>query len=117
MLKRTESKAPVDEDERPVGEIVQQLVDEGKAYAKAEIALARAIAEAKARAAAIPAAYLGAAFLVAQAAILMLAFAVLSALFTWIGPVAASLVTAFLFGGLAYFLAVQAKKRFGDLSK
>ena len=33
-------------DERPIGELFGQLIDEGKAYAKAELGLARASAEA-----------------------------------------------------------------------
>jgi hypothetical protein len=35
-------------DEKPIGELFGQLIDEGKAYAKAELGLAKATAEAKA---------------------------------------------------------------------
>jgi hypothetical protein len=49
-------------EERPIGELFGQLIDEGKAYAKAELGLAKASAEAKADAAKKPA-LLGAASL------------------------------------------------------
>lgn len=114
MLKPRDSVAD-DGEERPVGELVQQLVDEGKAYARAELGLAKAIAAAKARAAAVPAAFLGAAFLLAQAAIIMLAFALFSSIFTWIGPVAAAVLTAALLGGAAYWLVRLARQRLEDL--
>ena len=38
----------IDEEEKPVGELFSKLIDEGKAYAKAELGLAKATAEAKA---------------------------------------------------------------------
>lgn len=113
MLKPAERDDP--DSERPVGELVQQLVDEGKAYARAEIGLAKAIAQSKARAAGIPAALLGAAFLLAQAAVVMLAFAMFGALYLLIGAVLAGLVTALLFGGAAFFLVQQARKRLEGL--
>ncbi len=52
-----------DEDEKPIGELFGQLIDEGKAYAKAELGLAKASAEAKAEAAKKPALLGAAAFL------------------------------------------------------
>ena len=103
------------DSERPVGELVQQLIDEGKAYAQAEIDLVKVVAQSKARAAALPAALLGAAFLVAQAAVLMLAFTLFGALYLRIGAVLAGIVTALLFAAAAYLLAQQARKRLGEL--
>jgi hypothetical protein len=113
MLKPAEPGEP--DSERPVGELVQQLVDEGKAYAEAEIGLVKAQAQAKARAAALPAALIGAAFLVAQAAVLMLAFALFGALYLLIGAVLAGIVTALLFAAVAYLLVQQARKRLEEL--
>jgi len=55
MLKPVDQAEPPRE-ERPVGDLVHQLVEEGKAYARAEIGLAKAIAAAKAKALALPAA-------------------------------------------------------------
>ena len=60
MLKPVDPGPP---PERPVGELVGQLIDEGKAYARAEFGLVTAIAAAKGKALAIPAALFGAAFI------------------------------------------------------
>ena len=59
MLKPADqSKSPP--PERPIGDLVQQLTEEGKAYARAELGVAKAIAAAKARALALPAGLFGA---------------------------------------------------------
>ena len=50
-------------EEQPIGELFGQLIDEGKAYAKAELGLAKATAEAKAEAAKKPALLAAAALL------------------------------------------------------
>lgn len=104
MLKPTESEPP---PERPIGDIVQELVDEGKAYAKAEIDLVKAIATAKARALAIPSAMFGAALIFALAAVTALAVGVVLALAKFIGPLAAGFVGLLIFaaiaGGLGWF--------------
>ena len=89
------------EGERPVGELVQQLIEEGKAYARAEIELAKAIAGSKARALILPAVLFGAAFICALAAVTALAIGVVIALAKFIGPLAGGLVGLLLFGGLA----------------
>ena len=59
--------------ERSIGELVQQVVEDGKAYARAEYRLARAIAEAKAKAFGFVAALFGAAFVLALAGVTALA--------------------------------------------
>ena len=104
MLKPTESEPP---PERPIGDIVQELVDEGKAYAKAEIDLVKAIATAKARALAIPSAMFGAALIFALAAVTALAVGVVLTLAKFIGPLAAGFVSLLIFaaiaGGLGWF--------------
>ena len=94
MLKPTEGEPP---PERPIGELVHELVEEGKAYAKAELELARAIATAKARALALPSALFGAAFILALAAVTALSILALS---KFIGPLAAG------FAGLLIFAAI-----------
>jgi hypothetical protein len=78
--------------ERPVGELVHQLIEEGKAYARAEIGLAKAIAAAKGKALVVPAALFGVAFVMALAAISALAVGVVMALATLIGPLAGGFV-------------------------
>ena len=109
-----EPKRPEPGDERPVGEIVHQLVEDGKAYAKAELAVAKAMAADKGKALAIPAAMLGGAFLFLQAAVTILGVAVFLGLLPLMGPVLAGLVAFLIFagiaGGLGWF-AVQKAKR------
>lgn len=111
MLKPVEGEPP---PERPIGEIVHELVDEGKAYAKAEIDLAKAIAMAKARALALPAGLLFAAVLVAQSAITVFAVGVYAALYWSLGAILAGIVAFLIFGtlagGLAWY-AIQRAKR------
>lgn len=99
------------EDERPIGELVHQLVEDGKAYARAEVGVVKAIAAAKGRVLAMPAAYIGAAFLLAIGAVAALAVGVLLALALAIGPILAALVTFLLFGGIAAGLAWYAVQK------
>lgn len=87
--------------ERPVGELVSELIEDGKAYARAEVGLAKAIAAAKARALALPAALLATALVVALAAISALAAGVVIALATLIGPLAAGFIGMLIFAGIA----------------
>jgi Mg/Co/Ni transporter MgtE len=88
-------------DERPIGEIVHQLVEEGKAYAQAELGVAKAIAAAKANILKVPAILLGAAFLLLQAAVTVLAVAVFLGLLALMGPILAGLLAFVIFAGLA----------------
>jgi hypothetical protein len=105
MLKPAEERMPEPGDERPVGEIVSELIEDGKAYARAEVNLYRAIAAAKARALAMPAALFLGALLVAQSAITALAVAVVLWLEPMVGPVLAGIVALLLFGAAAGGLA------------
>src|SRR5689334_192345 len=99
MLKPADPGPPP--PERPVGELVHELIEQGKAYARAEIGLARAIATAKGKALALPAAMFGAAFICALAAVTALAVGVVIALAKFIGPLAGGLVGMLIFLGLA----------------
>ena len=81
-----------DEDERPIGELFGQLIDEGKAYAKAELGLAKANAEAKANAARKPALLAGAALLFLIAGVVVLCMTLALALATLVGPLAGGLI-------------------------
>ena len=87
--------------ERPVGELVHQLVEEGKAYARAEIGLAKAIAAAKGKALALPAGLFFGALLFAQAAVVALAIGVFAVLHWLLGALLAGLVTLVIFLGVA----------------
>jgi hypothetical protein len=100
-----------DEDERPIGELFGQLIDEGKAYAQAELGLAKASAEAKADEFKWPAVMLFSALLFAQAAVTVAAVTVALALATLIGPLAGGLVAILLTAGVAYLLYAAAMAR------
>lgn len=98
-------------DGRPVGELVHQLVEDGKDYARAELGLARAIAARKAGALALPAAMLGASLVLAIAAASALAVSLVLALAPLTGPLLAGLAAFLLFGGIAGGLAWFAVRR------
>ena len=101
-------------DERPVGELVHQLVEDGKAYAAAELGVVKATASAKAGALTVPAILLGAAFLLLQAAVTVVAVAVFLGLVLVMGPVLAGLVAFLIFAGAAAglgWLGVRQAKR------
>jgi len=104
MLKRTEDPAPEPEDERPIGEVVSDLVEQGKAYAKAEVELAKAQALAKVGELKVPAILLFSALLFAQAAVTVLAVAVALGLAPLIGPFGGGLVAVLFAGGVAALL-------------
>ena len=99
-------QTPGDSD-RPVGELVHELIEDGKAYARAEVSLVKAIATAKANALKLPAILFGIAFLLSLAAITALAVGVATALATLIGPLAGGIAAFLLFaaiaGGLAWY--------------
>ena len=100
MLKPTD-QGSASQPERPIGDLVHQLTEEGKAYARAELDLAKAIAAAKARALALPAGLFGTAFLLAQAAVTVLAVGIFAALYWLFGAILAGFVAFLIFGGLA----------------
>jgi hypothetical protein len=99
MLKPADPGPPP--PERPVGDLVHELVEEGKAYARAEVGLAKAIATAKARALTLPAALLATAAILALAAVSALAAGVVIALARLIGPLAAGFMGMLLFAAIA----------------
>ena len=113
MLKPADQDGPP-QPERPIGDLVHQLTEEGKAYAKAELAVVKAIAHAKARALILPSSLFGAAFILIQAAVTVLSVGVFAALYWLFGPILAGFVAFLIFGGVAgglAFYAVQRLKR------
>lgn len=102
MLKSADPGPPP--PERPVGELVHELIEDGKAYARAEIGLVKTIAAAKGKAVAIPAAMFGAAFLFVFGAIVALAVGVVIALETFVGPLAAGFLGMLIFAAVAGLL-------------
>jgi protein-S-isoprenylcysteine O-methyltransferase Ste14 len=102
MLKPVDPGPPP--PERPVGELVHELIEQGKSYARAEIALAKAITAAKGKALALPAALFGLAFVCALAAVTALAVGVVIGLETFIGPLAAGFIGMLIFAVIAGLL-------------
>jgi hypothetical protein len=104
MLKPTD---PGPQAERPIGELVHELIEDGKAYARAEVGLVKAIAAAKGKAAALPAALFGIALFVAMAALNALAVGIVIALSRFIGPLAAGFIAMLILlavaGGLGWW--------------
>lgn len=90
--------------ERPIGELVHELIENGKAYARAEIDLYKAIAAAKGKALAVPAAMFVVAFLCVLAGVTALALGVVMTLETFIGPLAAGFVGMLIFVAIAGLL-------------
>ena len=102
MLKPADQPPPG--GERPIGEIVSDLVDDGKAYARAELNVAKAIASAKVSALKVPAILLVAAVLIAMAALNALAVAIFILLALVMNPLLAAVLTFLLIGGTAGLL-------------
>lgn len=96
---------PRPHDERPVGELVHDLIEEGKAYAKAEVALYKALGSAKAKGLAMPAVLGLSALLILQGAINVLGVGALLGLAVLIGPVLAGLIVFLVMAGIAGGLA------------
>ena len=102
MLKPAQpAMQPGNGEDRPVGELVHQLVEQGKSYAQAELGLAKAIAASKAELFKVPAILFGAAFLLVQAAFTVLAVALFLGLLPLMGPIFAGLLSFILFAGAA----------------
>jgi len=102
MLKPADT--PPDGNDRPIGELVSQLVDDGKAYAQAEIDLVKAIAADKAADARTAAILLGLALIVAFGAIVALCVGIVLALAAVMEPLLAGIVAFILIGGIAAIL-------------
>jgi uncharacterized membrane protein YqjE len=100
MLKPADPGLPPP-SEPSVGELVHQLIEEGKTYARAEIGLAQAIATSKGKALILPVALLGIAFILALAALTALAVGVVIALAKFIGPLLAGIAGLIIFAALA----------------
>ena len=98
------ARGGIDEDEKPIGELFGQLIDEGKAYARAELGLAKANAEVKVDQSKWPAALMFGALLFGQAAVTVLAVTVALSLATLVGPLAGGLLAVLFAAGVAYLL-------------
>lgn len=102
MLRPSDERAGAhDDSDRPIGELVQELIEDGKAYARAEADVVRAILTSKVKAAKTPSILFGTALLLLLAAVVGLAVGVALALATLIGPLAGGFVTFLLFAAVA----------------
>lgn len=104
-----------DAEEKPIGELFEQLIDEGKAYAKAELGLVKATAEAKVEGARKPALLGAAAALFLIAGVVVLCMTVALALATLVGPLAGGLIAAMLSLAIAYALYAFAMRELEKL--
>jgi len=96
---------PAPERERAIGDIAGDLVDEAKAYARAEIDLAKAIAADKAQSLKIGANLLVVALVVAFGAITALSVGIFALIATFLGPLLGGIVAFLLIGAVAGLLA------------
>lgn len=110
MLKRTDpgGEAP---QERPIGDLVQQLVDDGKAYATAEIGVVQATLKAKGKALILPTSLFAVAFALVLAGITGLALGVFFELYRAMDPILAGVLALILFAGIAGGLVWYAVRR------
>ena len=104
-----------DQQEKPIGELFGDLIDEAQAYARAELRLAKAEVEAKAEGARKPALLGAAAALFLVAGVIVLSMTLALALATLIGPLAGGLVATLVTFGIAYGLYLLAKKELEKL--
>ncbi|HUG45183.1 MAG TPA: phage holin family protein [Sphingomicrobium sp.] len=91
--------------DRSIGELASKLVDDAKAYAKAEVSVAKAIAGEKADAVKVPLVLIIASVFVAMGALNALCIAIVLALATLMGPLLAGLLAFVLVGAVAGIMA------------
>lgn len=96
---------PAPEAERSIGDSAGDLVDDAKAYARAEIDLAKAIAADKAQSLKIGAILLVVALVVAFGAITALSVGIFALIATFLGPLLGGIVAFLLIGAVAGLLA------------
>lgn len=114
MLKPPEQRPPSEPD-RPIGELIEQVLDDALDYGRAEVELlkarAREIAESYVRAAI----FFGIAAVLALAGIVTLFVGIAIALGRWIGPLGgafvSTLLAAAIAGGLAWLAMRDLKEK------
>ena len=101
----------------PIGQLFSQLVDDGKAFARAEIELYKTKAADKAQPVKLAAIYAGIALTLALSAVTALLVGLILALSTLLGPLAATLVIVLIalaiaggLGYLAYLKIAEARR-------
>jgi len=99
-----------DEQDRPIGETFGRLIDDGKAYVRAEVNLVRTKVDLEVERFRPVAILGGAAILCAFAALVALAVTLVLALSSLIGPLAGGLAATAIFIAIAGLLAYLAKR-------
>ena len=102
-------------EEKPIGERFGQLIDEGKAYARAELGLAKAPADAKAEAANLPVLLGAGALLFLIAGVVVLCITIAIGLAILVGPLAGAFLASVIAFGIAYGLFLWARQEAGKL--
>lgn len=106
------TQQPADET---VGELVQRVIEDGKAYALAELDLAKALAADWLSGLKLPAILFGLAVILALGSVVALAYGVAAGLATLIGPVAGGFVAFLIFAATAGCLAWWAVSKIREL--
>ena len=104
MLKPADPPHAKKGEEPEIGDLLGRLIDDAEAYARAELKVARAVAEAKVEALKRPSLLLAASLFFAQSALTVLAVALAIALAPFTGPLAAGVIGSLIFGGIAAVL-------------
>jgi hypothetical protein len=105
MLTTPEPPPPPGTADSSIGDLAGKLVDDAKAYARAEVDVVKAIASEKADAFKVPLILIATSLLVALTALTALAVGIVMALAIHIGPLAAGIVALLLIGGVAGIMA------------
>jgi len=98
-------------EQAPFGELFGRLIDEGKGFARAELGLVRAQAEAKVDVVKLPVLLFGAAFLFLVASVIVLCMTIALALASLIGPLAGGLAATVIALATAAGLALLGKRK------
>jgi fatty acid desaturase len=100
-----------DEEDKPIGELFGRLIDDGKAYAQAEIDLVRARAEDEAERAKLPAILGAGAFAFGMAAVIALVMTIVLTLASLLGPLVGGLLATLIAAAIAAGLGLSAVNR------
>ena len=101
MLKPADPPSVKKGEEPDIGDLLGRLIDDAEAYARAELKVAKAVAEAKVEALKGPSLLLAASLFFAQSALTVFAVGVALGLAPFIGPLAAGFIALLIFGGIA----------------
>ena len=109
MLKRSDE--PYAPEPEGIGDLFHRLVEDGKAYAQAEVNLYKTIGTERAKALKTPAIMLVAAYFLGWGAFLALVATLFVGLDSFMSPVLAGILTVLIVGGLAGVLAMMGIKK------